>query len=102
MLKFNVSNEHSKLIIDILRKNLPTNTTVWIFGSRLTSFVKKYSDLDLLIDCKGCKVSDIILVNLKEEFDESDLPYKVDLLDWHRISTEFKKNIKNKEVFVEL
>ncbi|MCD6310901.1 MAG: hypothetical protein J7M11_00360 [Elusimicrobia bacterium] len=36
---------------------------------------------------------DKIFYALKEDFEESDLPFRVDVLDWNRISDEFKKVI---------
>ena len=93
-----ITSSHLALIKEIFKKNLPSNTIVWLFGSRLFSTCKKYSDVDFLIDCQGKKLSSLILINLKEDFDESDLPYKVDLLDWHQITDEFKNNIANKQI----
>lgn len=102
MMTFDILPSHLDLIHAILKKNLPHNTTVWIFGSRVQCAQKKYSDLDLLIDCQKTKLPDMILIALKDDFDESDLPYKVDLLDWHVISDAFKKQIQNKQVFLKL
>jgi len=36
------------------------------------------------------------LGELSEAFQESDLPFRVDLIDWHRISPEFRKVIEQK------
>ncbi len=42
------------------------------------------------------KLSDEIFYALKEDFEESDLPFRVDVLDWNRISDEFKKVINTR------
>ena len=34
------------------------------------------------------------MVGLKEAFEESRLPFRVDVLDWHTISESFRKVIK--------
>ena len=34
------------------------------------------------------------LRHLKEAFEESDLPFRVNVLDWHEISPEFQKVIE--------
>ena len=36
------------------------------------------------------------LRRLKEAFEESDLPFRVDVLDWHAISDRFHKVIEKK------
>ena len=35
-----------------------------------------------------------VIANLKYAFEESDLPYRVDVLDWHSTSPEFRKVIE--------
>jgi predicted nucleotidyltransferase len=49
-LAVDLSAEHRRLVLDILRANLPPNTKVWLFGSRATGRARPYSDLDLAID----------------------------------------------------
>mgnify|MGYP000002189083 CR=1 FL=1 len=66
---------------------------VWAFGSRATWNAKSYSDLDLVVVCED-KVPRRILSQLKNEFAEAPLPFRIDVLDWHRVSFEFRENIK--------
>ena len=42
--------EHRRLVLNILRANLPKSTKVWVFGSRATGRARRYCDLDLAID----------------------------------------------------
>ena len=49
----------------------------------------KWSDLDLAI-VGSAKLEQHALYDLKEAFEESDLPICVDVLDWHAISQEFQ------------
>lgn len=81
-----------KIISDILRKFVPC-CEVRVFGSRYNGNAKKYSDLDLAIVSKDTSDSNVIS-DMKDAFEESDLPYRVDLLDWNTISPEFKKVIE--------
>lgn len=79
------------LVKTILNKYIP-QAEVWVFGSRTTTQHHPYSDLDLLI--RGSNPIPLSTLGLlMEEFADSDLPYKVDLVDWHRISQEFKDSI---------
>ncbi|MBI2083229.1 MAG: nucleotidyltransferase domain-containing protein [Deltaproteobacteria bacterium] len=71
---------------------------VRVFGSRVTGTAKPHSDLDLAVvadhplDLKT-------LSRLREAFEKSDLPIRVDLVEWNRVSDEFRKVIeKNYEI----
>ncbi len=59
------------------------------FGSRIGPTAKAWSDLDLAIVGED-QLEPHLLGDLKEAFEESDLPIRVDLLDWHAISPEFR------------
>jgi predicted nucleotidyltransferase len=78
---------------DILRRHLPAGTTVLVFGSRAHGRnVKPYSDLDLCL--RGTKALPTGLIEaLETAFRESDLPIKVDVVDWHRLPPEFRDAI---------
>lgn len=56
----------------------PEVTKVYIFGSRAKGNYKPGSDIDLAVINEG--VSDRTLLQLANDFDESDLPYKVDII----------------------
>ena len=83
--------EYLEKVRTILREYVP-QCEVRAFGSRVSWTAKDYSDLDLAVVCSG-KLSDDTLSRLKEAFEESDLPFRVDVLDWHAISPEFQEVI---------
>ena len=87
-----VTPEQSKIIQLILQTNLPSHSTVWIFGSRAIKAKKKFSDLDLAIDSKNILPLSII-ASLEHAFSESDLPYKVDVVDLNNINDSFRNKI---------
>ena len=80
-------------IKQILAKHVP-GCEVRVFGSRVNGTARSYSDLDVVIIGED-KVPRKQVYRLKEAFQESDLPFRVDVLDWHRISLEFRKIIEN-------
>ncbi len=86
-----VTSRYMILIREILKKHIP-NYEVRVFGSRLKGTAKKYSDLDLVI-AGETKLPKKILYLLREEFQESDLPFRVEIMDWQTISDEFRKTI---------
>lgn len=63
------------------------------FGSRVTGkHLKKFSDLDLVI--MGDESLPIrAYARIKDAFTLSDLPFRVDVLDWSDVSPEFRKII---------
>jgi predicted nucleotidyltransferase len=89
--------EHRRLVLNILRANLPESTKVWVFGSRATGRARRYSDLDLAIDA-GRRLTLDEIAGLAEAFSDSDLPYKVDLADWHNIEDRWRLTITAQRV----
>jgi predicted nucleotidyltransferase len=96
-----ITSDEKKIIQVILQKYLPPNTTVWAFGSRVKGNAKKFSDLDLAIDAQK-PLSFSILTSISFDLSESDLPYKIDIIDWQTTSKNFQANINaNKVLFWE-
>jgi len=75
----------------ILKKNVP-DCEVRAFGSRITGNAAKYSDLDLAL-CSDYVIEMSLIWNLEEAFSDSDLPFRVDVLDWQNISDQFREKI---------
>lgn len=88
-----ITKEQLKIVLDILNKFVP-NSEVRVFGSRIKGNAKKYSDLDLAI-VQNDKLSWKVIADIKEAFQESNLTFRVDVLDWNSISDEFKKVIES-------
>lgn len=95
---FSLTPAQFRLVDTILQRFLPANTHVWVFGSRANGKNRKFSDLDLLLDQQGVALPEAVLLALREAFDESPLPYKVDLVDWNTLSDSFKRCIQNNKV----
>lgn len=62
------------------------------YGSRVQGRAKRYSDLDVAIDV-GAPIPFERLAQLGERFAESELPYKVDLVDMHAIGHDFRAHV---------
>lgn len=97
-----IPSEQFQIVQDILRQYLPATTTVWIFGSRATATAKPYSDLDLAIDLDGKPLPLNLYADLAQAFTESDLPYKVDIIDWNSIDNSFQEIIKRSSVIFQI
>ena len=99
-LKMDVSSEQLAIVQGILKKYLH-NHKVHAFGSRVKGTATKKSDLDLaIVSDKTLPIS--LLADLENAFSESDLPFKVDIVDWFAASDSFKKIIENGFVVVKL
>ena len=84
--------DHWDIVRGILRRHVP-GRKVLAFGSRATWTAKEYSDLDLAV--LGDKPLPLDVASaLAESFVESDLPFKVDVVDWASTSKNFRKVIE--------
>lgn len=84
-----IEQRHLQLITQILKK-YPYD--FYLFGSRVKGTAKRFSDVNLFY------VEEIpieIIYKLEEEFEESDLPYKVDIINYHTCDTTFKKHLSS-------
>ena len=86
------------MVLAILRRRIP-DMTVWAFGSRVGGKARKYSDLDLVV-VGSEPIPNDVYDRLIEDFDDSDLPIRVDLLDWNRIDDNFKPYILERHVVI--
>ncbi|MBY0417409.1 MAG: nucleotidyltransferase domain-containing protein [Pararheinheimera sp.] len=94
-----ISSEHLAIVQHILRQQLPS-CEVWAFGSRVKGTAKPFSDLDLVIMSQQPLSLDLI-ASLHEAFSESDLPWKVDIVDWSTTSPQFRAVIEQQKVKVQ-
>ena len=87
------------IVRDILRKHVPQHE-VWAFGSRVKGRVKPYSDLDLaVIVDKPLPIA--VRAAMADDFSESDLPWRVDVVDWAATSDSFRKIIEQHKVVLQ-
>ena len=87
-----ISPQQKDIIHKILDEHIP-DRKVMAFGSRTSPEHQSYSDLDLAI--MGDRDVDLsTMALLKDAFAESDLPFRVDVIQWCRMSPEFRKIIE--------
>ena len=91
-----VSPAQRKIISDLLKRYI-SNTEVWAYGSRVKWTAKPYSDLDMVaFATEEQKMA--VFKDLREAFEESDLPFRVDFFVWDEIPEIFHENIKSEYV----
>ena len=100
MLKrdIHLTPEQLGIVLGILEEFVP-NHEVWAFGSRVQSpdRLKKYSDLDIAVLSEKPLPMDT-LAAIKDAFSESDLPWRVDVIDWAATADSFRKIIEQEYV----
>ncbi|MDE1344941.1 nucleotidyltransferase domain-containing protein [Vibrio aestuarianus] len=57
----------------------------WVFGSRALGTFKESSDIDIALEGKALTLNEIAM--MLDTLDQSSLPYKVDLLIKHKITS---------------
>lgn len=90
-----MEQKHWEIVKEILNK-YPYN--FYAFGSRVTGTEKRLSDLDI---CFMDNISGNILAHIREDFEESNLPFTVDLVDWNRCDEVFRSRIKPDLVLIQ-
>lgn len=94
--KLDVEPRHFEIIKNILQKY---SYSFYAFGSRAKGNAKKFSDLDL---CYFDRIYARDILKIEEDFEESDLPYKVDLVDWQNCDQDFQNIIFNDMICIQV
>jgi predicted nucleotidyltransferase len=89
-----------EIVREILRRHVP-GREVWAFGSRAKGKARLFSDLDLAV-LGDQPLALSIRADLAEDFSESDLPFKVDIVDWATTSERFREIIRGEYVVIPL
>jgi predicted nucleotidyltransferase len=73
-----------------LRKYLGTSEyKIFIFGSWATKTNRQFSDVDVgLLGSR--RISRNVIIRMQEELEKSTIPYRIDVVDFKRVSPEFK------------
>lgn len=96
MPPIDISPEHWEIVRGILHRSLPGHE-VWAFGSRAKHTARRYSDLDLAV-ITHAPLASAVMAELIDDFSDSDLPWKVDVLDWATTSEGFRAIIERDKV----
>ena len=80
MPRIDLDPELLDAVVAILDRHVP-DRDVRVIGSRVSGRAKRFSDLDIVIG--GAPPLDLAaLARMREDFEESDLPFSVDLIEW--------------------
>ena len=94
-----ISPENWQIVREILQRYVP-DREVWAFGSRAKWTAKEFSDLDLAI-IGDTPLSIALTADMKEAFQESALPFKIDIVDWANITPSFRQVIQAAKIQIQ-
>ena len=90
-----ITAEERRIVLALLKRHLPS-TAVWVYGSRVKSTSRQQSDLDMAVFTTPEQNGRVGA--LREAFEESNLPFRVDLFVWDAIPEEFRQRIEAEHV----
>lgn len=93
-----VTSGQLQTILNLIGEFLP-GVVVWAYGSRVRWTAHPNSDLDMIAFVSP--EQKMRLFDLQEAFDDSNLPFRVDLFIWEDVPSEFHKIIQEKHVVLQ-
>ncbi|MFM7630660.1 MAG: nucleotidyltransferase family protein [Alphaproteobacteria bacterium] len=87
-----LSPDQKAIVQAILSEHLPPTSQVWVFGSRATGKHRPYSDLDLAVKAPQ-QMPLFLCAALASAFEESLLPFTVDVVDMNTVKDPLKTHI---------
>jgi predicted nucleotidyltransferase len=90
-----MTEKHKLILMEILKKY---PYTFYAYGSRTKGTHRPTSDLDI---CFMDSIPFAVQAHIEEDFEESDLPFRVDLSDFNLMSQEFQQHIKDDLVLLQ-
>ena len=90
-----ITAKQRQTVLALLARHLPS-TTAWVYGSRAKWTSRPQSDLDMVVFATPEQAGRVS--NLREAFEESNLPFRVDLFVWDAVPDQFRKEIEREHV----
>ena len=89
--------DHLRIVQGVLQDHLPADVKAWVFGSRAQWSAREGSDLDLALRGET-EIDRTVMDALVDAFEDSDLPYTVDVVDINRVSKQFRQIVDAQKV----
>ena len=87
-----LTHDQLHVVRALLQAHLP-GRPVRAFGSRAEGRAQSHSDLDLVI-LDDAPIPALVLAELRADFEESDLPFRVDLVRWADLPPTLQQHIR--------
>ncbi len=90
-----ITAEERKTVLALLEQHIP-GAAAWVYGSRANWTSRPQSDLDLVVFPKPEQRQSV--GGLREAFEESNLPFRVDLFVWDEVPASFRRQIEKEHI----
>jgi predicted nucleotidyltransferase len=99
-MKYGLTDSEFKFLNETVIQPLKNHQAkVFIFGSRANGKFKKFSDIDLLyIENTTHQVPLSTITKINMTLDESDFPYKVDLVNYAELAASYRSNVDKDKI----
>jgi predicted nucleotidyltransferase len=87
---FGLTEQEYRLVDKAIQALINQGAKIWCFGSRARGDHRKYSDLDLMVECEKDLTREIAAI--QEELEESNLPIKVDLVQEKDFAESYRES----------
>ena len=88
----NIDKEIQEKIVSLITSLIPA-ARIYLFGSRARETHHQWSDIDLALDT-GEPLRTSKIDEVKSVLGATNMPYKVDVLDFQSVSTDMQASIK--------
>lgn len=91
MIDTGIDERTKHIIIGVISTLFP-QAKIYLYGSRARGTYKHGSDIDVAIDA-GKKLERVDVGEARDMLNESNIPYKIEVVDFHNIPDQMQKNI---------
>lgn len=100
-MKYGLKDEHYQFLDKNLIQPLKqSGLKIDIFGSRVTGRNHPFSDIDILLEGKFNDRLDSEIAMIKEKFEESSFPIKVDLVREQDLAASYRERVLRERIKV--
>ncbi len=96
MAIYEVDTLSKQKIITLIHSLIP-EAKIYLFGSRARGTNQQWSDIDLALDA-GKKIERGRIAEMLDILAATDIPYEVDIVDFHNINSELKECIEKEKI----
>ena len=95
MTRQELINRSEAYIRQLLKEHIPSQARVYLYGSRSRRDNRWNSDYDLWIDAD---ISRRLIIEMTDQFDESFVPFKVDIVTTPQLKGRFAERVKQEAI----
>jgi hypothetical protein len=98
-MKFGLNDQELEfLLTHVVRPLQSHGAEVYLFGSRARGSQQKYSDIDILV--VGSNDVSKLISNISERLEESNFPYKVDIVDDRLLAASYRASADRDKILL--